>query len=196
MSRGIFQTQGSNLPLLCLLHWQGRVLYHLGSPHPPDPALLQSCGEMSCVEPCPDCVTSGLRNSQPLPRGSQPLVLDPWCPLVRAFKCTGGSSHPPRTTLDPQDASWRRNIPLPRLGRTALLSRPSAACSPRPPLPQHSRAPLAQFPLLPSFVVPGPSSLVPWKLYRISHLGKKVSTQTLLCRGSQARTTLLQRRCK
>ena len=56
---------------------------------------LQSCGEMSCVEPCPDCVTSGLRNSQPLPRGSQPLVLDPWCPLVRAFKCTGGSSHPP-----------------------------------------------------------------------------------------------------
>ena len=93
--QGIFQTQGSNLPLLCLLHWQGRVLYHLGSPHPPDPALLQSCGEMSCVEPCPDCVTSGLRNSQPLPRGSQPLVLDPWCPLVRAFKCTGGSSHPP-----------------------------------------------------------------------------------------------------
>ena len=88
-----FQTQGSNLPLLCLLHLQGRVLYHLGSPHPPDPALLQSCGEISCVEPCPDCVTSGLRNSQPLPQGSQPLVLDPWSPLVRAFKCTGESSH-------------------------------------------------------------------------------------------------------
>ena len=40
--QGIFPTQGSNLPLLCLLHWQAGSLplRHLGSPH------IKFCGKI------------------------------------------------------------------------------------------------------------------------------------------------------
>ena len=46
-SRGIFLTQGSNLPLLCLLYWQADCLplCHLGSFHDYKTIVIQNLGQ-------------------------------------------------------------------------------------------------------------------------------------------------------
>lgn len=93
--------------------------------------------------------------------------------------------HTPQAILNPQDWSQRRSIPLLWLGRTALLSTPSAAWSPHSPLPPHSQAPLAQFPLLPGFLVPVPHLPFPGNFIEQATWAKKCRLR--LCFAGEAR---------
>ena len=87
--QGILPTQGSNLHLLCLLHWQADSLslLHLGSPI--QQTHIANGQHIACVGLCESVSHSVMSDSEmPCP---QPARL--FCPWSSPGKNTGGDSH-------------------------------------------------------------------------------------------------------